>query len=262
LLVRVTILGSGSEGNALLFESPKTSVLVDAGLSHRRLVQRFGALGRTPPKDVSALIITHSHADHAAHASTCATRLHCQVRASEETLGSIRLGRSVPATAFSVGRRFRIGDITVHSLRIPHDAPQAALAFETKDTKVGLITDLGSVPRGLSRFLSDCETVLLESNHDAEMLASGPYPLALKRRVGGPLGHLSNEQSGDLLASLRHAPSLVVLMHLSETNNSAQLARSSAQAALPCGKTKVLVAHQRHPLELGAVHGSQLRLAL
>lgn len=259
--MRVTILGSGSEGNSLLFESPTTNVLVDAGLSHRRLVQRFEELGRTSPKEVSALIITHSHADHAAHASVCATRFRCPVRASGETLRSIRLGRSVQTEPFSVGRRFRLGDITVHSLPIPHDAPQAALAFETKETKVGLVTDLGSAPRGLSRFLNDCETVLLESNHDADMLATGPYPDALKRRIRGPLGHLSNEQSGDLLASLRHAPSLVVLMHLSATNNSPQLARSSAQAALR-SKTKVLVARQRRPLELGAVYGSQLQLAL
>jgi phosphoribosyl 1,2-cyclic phosphodiesterase len=262
LLVRVTILGSGSEGNALFVESATTGVLVDAGLSHRKLVQRFAALGRKTPTDVSALIVTHGHGDHAAHASVCATRLRCPVRASEETLRGIRLGRSVRAEAFAPGRRFRIGDITVHSTRIPHDAPQIALLFETKDTTIGLVTDLGHVPRRFPRFLSECETLLLESNHDLDMLTEGPYPLALKRRVGGSLGHLSNEQAGDLLAGLRHAPARVVLMHLSETNNSPKLARSSARAALAHGKTKVLVAHQRQPLELGTVQGSQLQLAL
>ncbi|MGD8607914.1 MAG: MBL fold metallo-hydrolase [Myxococcales bacterium] len=260
--MRVTILGSGSEGNALLLESGTTSVLVDAGLSHRKLLKRFAALGRTPPSNVSALIITHSHGDHASHASVCATRFRCPVRGSNETLHSIRLGSSVQADPFSVGRRFRVGDITVYSLPIPHDAPQAALAFETKETKLGLVTDLGSVPRGLSRFLDDCETILLESNHDRDMLATGPYPTMLKRRVGGPLGHLSNEQAGDLLASFAHVPSRVVLMHLSATNNTPQLARSSASAALPHGKTKLAVAHQREPLELGAVDGPQLQLAL
>ncbi|MFZ1863355.1 MAG: MBL fold metallo-hydrolase [Polyangiales bacterium] len=260
--MRITILGSGSEGNALFIESATTGVLVDAGLSHRKLVQRFVALGRKPPTDVSALIVTHSHGDHAAHASVCATRLRCPVRASEETLQTIRLGRSVRAESFSPGRRFRFGDITVHSARIPHDAPQAALLFETKDTTVGLVTDLGHVPRGFLRFLNECETLLLESNHDLHMLAEGPYPPALKRRIGGSLGHLSNEQAGDLLASLHHAPARVVLMHLSETNNSPQLARSSARAALAHGKTKVLVARQHEPLELGTMQGSQLQLAL
>lgn len=260
--MRVTILGSGSEGNALLLESATTNVLVDAGLSHRRLLRRFAELGRTPPSQVSALIITHSHADHASHASVCATRFRCAVRGSEETLRSVRLQPSVQAEPFSVGRRFRVGDITIDSLSVPHDAPQAALTFETKETKVGLVTDLGSVPRMLSRFLGDCETLLLESNHDSDMLATGPYPHMLKRRVGGPLGHLSNEQSGDLLVSLAHAPREVVLMHLSATNNTPQLARSSASAALAHGKTRLRVAHQRTPLELGSVRGSQLSLAL
>lgn len=260
--MRVTILGSGSGGNALFFESSTTGVLVDAGLSHRNLLRRFAALGRKPPKGVSALIVTHGHGDHAAHASVFATRFGCPVRASEETLPTLGLGRDVHAEPFSVGRKLRIGDITIHSMSIPHDAPQTAFVFETKDTMVGLVTDLGHVPRGLSRFLIDCETLLLESNHDVDMLASGPYPPALKRRIGGSLGHLSNEQAGDLLASLRRKPARVVLMHLSETNNCPELARSSARAVLGHGKNELFVAHQHQPLELGATQGSQLPLAL
>jgi phosphoribosyl 1,2-cyclic phosphodiesterase len=174
----------------------------------------------------------------------------------------LRLGGAVRAEPFSVGRKLRIGDITIHSAKIPHDAPQAALLLETKDTTVGLVTDLGHPPRGLCRFLDGCETLLLESNHDLDMLTTGPYPAVLKRRIGGPLGHLSNEQAGDLLASFQRSPARVVLMHLSETNNSPELARSSASAALGSGKTKLLVAHQRHPLAIGAVQSSQLPLAL
>jgi len=260
--VRVTILGSGSEGNALFFESGTTSVLVDAGLSHRELVQRFAAVGRETPNDVSALIVTHSHGDHAAHASVCATRLRCPVHASEETMPSLRLRRSVRTEPFSAGRQFRIGEITIHSVRLPHDAPQVALVFETKETAIGLVTDLGHVPRGLPRFLGECETLLLESNHDSDMLASGPYPTVLKRRVGGSLGHLSNAQAGDLLAYLPQVPKRVVLMHLSQTNNAPQLAKSSAEAALGHGRTQLLVAHQRQPLSLGAIRDTQLRLAL
>lgn len=161
-----------------------------------------------------------------------------------------------------MGRRFRIGDITIRSLGVPHDAAQVALVFEADDTTIGLVTDLGHAPTGLSRFLGDCETLLLESNHDVDMLAEGPYPPMLKRRVGGSLGHLSNEQTGDLLAGLPHAPARVVLMHLSETNNCPRLAASSARAALAHGKTKVFVADQRRPLTLGAVPDPQLRLAL
>ena len=262
LRVRVTILGSGSEGNALLLESGATSVLVDAGLSYRKLVQRFQAIGREPPRDVAAVLVTHSHGDHCAHASTYATRFGCPVRASDATMRALRLREAASRETFAAGRTFRIGDITVRSAKVPHDAPQVALVFETKQTTVGLVTDLGHVPRGLERFLGECESLLLESNHDPDMLETGPYPAALKRRVGGPLGHLSNAQAGDLLAQLDHAPRDVVLMHLSETNNSPHLARCSAEAALGHRGTRLRVARQRQPLELGAVHGRQLQLGL
>lgn len=260
--MRLTILGSGSEGNALLLESGTTSVLVDAGLSHRKLVQRFEVLGREPPTNVAAVIVTHSHSDHAANASTYATRLCCPVLAREETMRSIRLRREAQTQTFNAGKRFLVGDISVHSLSIPHDVPQVALKFETKSTSIGLVTDLGHIPKGLSAFVDDCETLLLESNHDRDMLAQGPYPAILKRRVGGSHGHLSNGQASDLLAGLRHVPKRVVLMHLSETNNSPGLARSSAEAALGHRSTELFLAHQRKPLELRTRLESQMQLGL
>lgn len=260
--MRVTILGSGSEGNALLLESRTTSVLVDAGLSYRKLVQRFDAIGRDVPRDIAAVLVTHSHGDHAAHASTYATRLDCPVRATEATMGALRLRQSATRETFAVGRAFRLGDISIRSRRIPHDAPQVALLFETKETTLGLVTDLGHLPKGLGRFLDGCETLLLESNHDPDMLATGPYPASLKQRVGGSLGHLSNAQAGDLLATMDHVPREVVLMHLSETNNSAQLARCSAEAALGHRGTTLRIAEQRQPLELGTVRERQLQLGL
>lgn len=259
--MRVTILGSGSEGNALLLESDTASIIVDAGLSHRKLIARLGSLGRAAPH-VSSVIITHGHTDHGAHASVYATRWGCPVRATDATLRSLRLRPSVEAQPFIAGRRFRVGDITVHSRAIPHDAPQVALMFETAFTKIGLVTDLGHVPSGLSRFLDGCDTLLLESNHDPDMLRMGPYPASVKRRVAGSRGHLSNEQASDLLANLPHSPSRVVLMHLSETNNSVRLARSSAEAALGHGGTELLVARQREPMELPFFGAQQLQLGL
>jgi len=260
--VRVTILGSGSEGNALLLETGKTRVLVDAGLSYRRLVKRFEAIGRTPPLDVSAVIVTHSHSDHGTHASTYATRFGCPVHASEPTMKALRLHASAARTTLPVGQTFHIGDLAIHARKIPHDAPQVALRFEAKSGCVALVTDLGRVPKGLARFLDGCDSLLLESNHDPDMLAEGPYPEHLKRRVGGALGHLSNEQASDLLAELPNAPSDLVLMHLSETNNSPQLARCSAEAVLGHGPTRLHIAKQRHPMELGLSEEPQLQLGL
>lgn len=260
--MRVTILGSGSEGNAALLESRTTSILVDAGLSHRRLVQRFESIGREAPRNVAAVIVTHSHSDHAMHASTYSTRLRCPVLASEATMPSIRLRPAAHAQTFRAGKRFVLGDITVHSLPIPHDVPQVALRFETQASSVGLVTDLGHAPKGLAAFVAECETLLLESNHDRDMLAEGPYPAMLKRRVSGSHGHLSNAQASDLLAGLRTTPKRVVLMHLSETNNTPRLARSSAEAALGHRGTQLLLAQQRKPLELGPMVEPQLQLRL
>ncbi|MGB8330342.1 MAG: MBL fold metallo-hydrolase, partial [Polyangiales bacterium] len=261
-VVQITILGSGSEGNALLLESGDTRLLVDAGLSHRKLVDRFAAIGRDAPSYVSALIVTHGHSDHAAHASVYATRLGCTVLASEATMSSIRLRATAHTETFTVGRSFIVGDITIRSCSIPHDAPQVALVFETKETAVGLVTDLGHVPDRIEHFLGECETLLLESNHDPDMLATGPYPAALKRRVGGRLGHLSNAQAADLLARLPHTPKRVVLMHLSETNNTPGLAQSSAEAVLGGRNTELFLARQREPLALGLAANRQLQLCL
>ena len=260
--MRVTILGSGSEGNALLLESRTTSVLVDAGLSHRMLIQRFESIGREPPKNIAAVIVTHSHSDHATHASTYSTRLRCPVHASEATMPSIRLRPAAQAKTFTAGKRFVLGDITIHSLSIPHDVPQVALRFETEGSSIGLVTDLGHVPKKLAAFVAECETLLLESNHDPDMLAEGPYPAMLKRRVSGSHGHLSNGQASDLLAQLRAPPKRVVLMHLSEPNNTARLARSSAEAALGHRGTELLLAQQRKPLELGPRLEPQMQLGL
>lgn len=260
--MRVTILGSGSEGNALLLETGSTAVLVDAGLSHRRLLSRFERIGRTVPPRIDAVIITHSHGDHAAHASTYAIRFQCPVFARSETLRTIRLRSNAARKSFVERKSFRIGGICVRARGVPHDAPQVALRFETPDACIGLVTDLGHVPKDLPRFLNGCETLLLESNHDERMLAEGPYPTLLKRRVGGARGHLSNAQAGDLLAELDYAPREVVLMHLSETNNSPQLARTSAEAALGHGGTRLRLASQTRPLELGSAGPQQYRLSL
>lgn len=260
--MRVTILGSGSEGNALLLETGDTAVLVDAGLSHRKLLGRFEQIGRQVPERVDAVLVTHSHGDHAAHASTYALRFGCPVFASEETLRSIRLRPEAARRPFVAGKTFRVGDLGVGTHRLPHDAPQVAMRFEADNTRVGLVTDLGHAPKDLPRFLSGCETLLLESNHDEMMLAEGPYPTRLKQRVGGALGHLSNAQASDLLAELDYTPTEVVLMHLSKANNSPQLARASAEAALGHCGTRLRLASQNRPLELGLSGARQYRLSL
>lgn len=259
--VQITILGSGSEGNALLVESDAAAIVVDAGVSRKTFLARLADLGRSLPK-ISEVIVTHAHTDHAAHASTYAASWGCPLRTTRPTLHALKARPGVATRTFDVGRRFLVGDITVHSCSLPHDAPQVALVFETKLSRVGLVTDLGHVPKGLARFLDGCDTLLVESNHDREMLREGPYPENVKRRVASPRGHLSNAQAGDLLAGLGSTPARVVLMHLSEKNNSVRQARNSAEAALGHRPTELLVAEPRKARELPFVGARQLRLML
>jgi len=177
-------------------------------------------------------------------------------------MSSLRLVASCHAEPFPVGRPFRVGDISIRARKVPHDAHQVALRFEAASGSAAIVTDLGHVPSGLADFVDGCDLLLLESNHDADMLRRGPYPHNLKQRVGGPLGHLSNAEAGDLLANLSNAPRNVVLMHLSETNNTPQLARCSAEAALGHNGSRVFVAQQRTPTTVGSAEDHQLQLGL
>jgi len=260
--VIVTILGSGSEGNALLLETAKTRILVDAGLSFRRLCARFEQLEREVPETVDAVLVTHAHGDHARHASRYARQFGCPVHGSASALQGARLHDSVRRRSVLPGRDWRIGEIRVRTQAIPHDAPQIALRFETGRTSLGLVTDLGEVPGDLASFLRGCDTLLLESNHDPLMLERGPYPARLKERVAGSLGHLSNAQAAALLSELRNSLQRVVLMHLSQTNNHPELARSAATGALGSSGAELLLAEQSRPLRVAPIPARQLELGL
>ena len=162
----------------------------------------------------------------------------------------------------TAGQAFGIGDVRVRTQSVPHDAPQVALRFETAGTCVGLVTDLGQVPQELAGFLQGCETLLLESNHDRELLERGPYPARLKERVAGSLGHLSNTQAAELLSQIGGPLRRVVLMHLSETNNSPELARTAASSVLGTDGPELLLAQQCKPLRLSPAPAPQLELQL
>lgn len=258
----VTILGSGSEGNALLLETAKTSIMVDAGLSFRRLRARFDELERELPATIDAVLVTHAHGDHARHASRYARQFGCPVHGTASALQGARLHDSVRRRSVLVGQQCRLGEIRVRTQAVPHDAPQVALRFETKQASIGLVTDLGQVPEELADFLRGCDTLLLESNHDPQMLEQGPYPARLKERVASSLGHLSNAQAAALLSQLRESLQIVVLMHLSQTNNRPELARSAALAALGTSGPELWLAEQSRPLRVPPVRARQLELGL
>jgi phosphoribosyl 1,2-cyclic phosphodiesterase len=261
--VRVFVLGSGSSGNAALIESGGERLLVDAGIGPKRAVEILRAMGVDLfPRGVLGVVVTHHHEDHAAkleplvRALRAPAFLHDGVHAPR-VRARFAVERFVPNGAFA------IGPFVVRARTIPHDAPQVALRIEANGRAIGWVTDLGHVPLGLANFLEGCQTVLLEANYDAELLAMGPYPPRLRDRVAGPFGHLDNLDTAKLVASLgRLGVERVRLAHLSAVNNSPERALAAVRARAPKMALDV-IAHGRpsaFDVARGSAPGVQLAL--
>jgi phosphoribosyl 1,2-cyclic phosphodiesterase len=237
-MMRVTVLGSGSRGNAILVDGSEGTVLVDAGFGRRTLAKRFALAGRRPD-DVAALLLTHEHVDHAGGATAASARWGWPVLALPETLAELALcsdGPPAQRAPLSLEASTAVGGFLVTCTPVPHDARRCAALIITdraSGARVGIALDLGHVPEHLPAALSECDLLVVESNHDERMLAQGPYPWPLKQRVGGPLGHLSNGAAAALLAGVAHRGLRgIVLAHLSETNNAPTLALARTRDAL------------------------------
>ncbi len=264
--MRVSVLGSGSRGNCLVVEGRDARVVVDVGFGPRSTATRLRALG-IAPESIAAAILTHEHQDHAQGAPDARTKWRWTLIGTPDTLRAVPMGaataRLLPS-AYEVSQEFEGLRITLYE--IPHDAAApAAVLIEDLRTgeRVGVAHDLGVVPARLVTAFQDLDIAVVESNHDSDLLQSGPYPPMLQRRVAGGRGHLSNAQCGAWLrdvagARLRH----VVLAHLSETNNTPALALGAARTALAsCGsRATVVAAHQRVPVQVGTPPDRQLAL--
>lgn len=238
------ILASGSSGNCLWIQGGGVEILVDCGLSARRIEGRLADVGRDI-RDVSAVICTHGHGDHVAGAAVLARRHGISIQGTAGTLRSIR-GEPPPEALETVSSRsrYRIGGLEIRLCPTPHDAPgSVSVVVDDGETSLGILTDLGKPTENLVRHLSGLDGLVLEMNHDLDMLRDGPYPESLKRRIHGDLGHLSNEQGAELLGRLLH-PDLqhLSLAHLSEENNDRSLARDVAARVLgEAGRSPLLV---------------------
>jgi phosphoribosyl 1,2-cyclic phosphodiesterase len=239
--MRVIILASGSAGNASLFEAAGTSVLVDAGIAPRALEAKLTTAGARLP---DAIVVTHAHQDHVGQCLRLARRLRIPVYASEATARTETLHGRSEVKVFSAREPFAIGALTIAPTPLPHDAAQVAIVVEGGGHRAAIVTDLGEVPPGLTAHLAGCEVVLIESNHDAELLQNGHYPAFLKRRIASARGHLSNAQAHALLRALPAEAHTVVLMHLSKSNNRPEIALESAQDALSGRRVRLLAAAQ------------------
>lgn len=232
--VRVAILGSGSKGNSTLIATEKTRLLVDAGLSRRETYARLAAMGERSQR-FHAVVISHEHTDHLSGLRTLAIDLKCPVYISPATRDAIRWGSRIRASEpFEAGRKFSIGDIEITPFSVPHDAVDpVAFTFEAEGIKIGLVTDLGYIPKVVKQHVLGCHCLVFESNHDLEMLKVGPYPWFVKQRVMSRHGHLSNHSTARFLAEdYDGRAQVLVLAHLSQTNNHPEIARLTAQQAL------------------------------
>jgi phosphoribosyl 1,2-cyclic phosphodiesterase len=233
--MRITPLASGSAGNATLVETDGVSLLIDAGLRIDELVARLEATGRRP-RDVDALLLTHRHRDHVRGATEFASTYRARVHAVRRTMRAVgsQTGQKLRKIFGDEEVPFAVGDLRIWPIAVRHDAPQTrAFLLETPTCRYGHVTDLGCLEGRVGEYLTACDGLYLEFNHDRDLLLAGPYSPNLKARVLSDEGHLNNEQSRELLARLRH-PRLrhVWLAHLSKQNNRPELALAAARAAL------------------------------
>ncbi|MEN8188806.1 MAG: MBL fold metallo-hydrolase [Thermodesulfobacteriota bacterium] len=238
--MRFATLGSGSKGNATYIESGKTSILIDAGFSGKEIEKRLAAINRCLD-DLDAIFVTHEHQDHIRGAGVLSRRCSIPLFANGGTFCGAEktVGKVVRFEEFGTGETIEFQDLMVRSFQISHDAADP-VAFVVGDgrVKLGCCTDTGKVSQLMIARLGGCNGLILECNHDPQMLKSGPYPPSLQQRVRSSHGHLCNEDSAAFLSSLIH-PGLqqVVLAHLSETNNDPKLALETMQAHLPADPT-------------------------
>lgn len=250
--MRFASLGSGSGGNATLIESGDTLLLVDCGFSAREAERRLHRLGRSA-EQLAGVLVTHEHSDHAGGVAVLARKFDLPVFATRGTVRHCRPSSALEGwrklQRVEPGRSFTIGAIEVLPVAVPHDAGEPCqYRFEHGGHRFGLLTDLGSIDMLVAEAYRGCDALLLECNHDRDMLRNGPYPWPLKQRVGGPNGHLSNAQAAELLALLQPERLQVLAMaHLSLKNNTEALARAAVAPLLRSDQT-LLAAHQEHGL--------------
>lgn len=234
-------IASGSTGNCSLYAAGGTAVLIDAGVSLRKITAALGGLG-LPLGSLSAVLLTHEHIDHIKGLPMLLKKSEVPVYASHGTAEALEQKEPCCRGRLTVleDGAFTVGALSVTSFATPHDAAESVgYILEHDGGRFGFATDLGFVPRDAADRLRGCDAAVLESNHDPYMLQAGPYPYPLKQRVAGPSGHLSNPDCAAFAAELvRYGLRTLVLAHLSEKNNMPELALQQTRNALhglpPC----------------------------
>jgi len=231
-------LMSGSSGNALYVETPETKVLIDAGKSGKALTQALEEASGSSPQDLDALLISHEHRDHVLGAGVLARRYHLPVYATEGTWEEMntQIGKLQEEQRHYINKNqtLELGDLKIEVFSISHDArdPIGFLLSHGRK-RLGIATDSGVFTSYMAKALHNVDCLVLEANHDPELLKNGPYPWPLKQRISGEKGHLSNQGAGEaLLKTLGDKTKQVVLAHLSAENNRPELALQTVEKTL------------------------------
>jgi len=243
--LRFCSLGSGSKGNALLVHSEQTCIMIDNGFSVRETERRL-ALRGMEADNITALLVTHEHADHINGVGPLARKYNLTVYTTRGTLSSGRLGELPKNKIFNSHTAFAIGDLEINPFPVPHDASEPCqFVIGNGERKLGVLTDTGSITPHIVETLSGVDALMIECNHDVDMLEQGDYPYHVKMRVAGDYGHLNNGQAAQLImnidtSGLQH----IVAAHISEKHNTAELAQKTLSTALHCSQDWISVAEQ------------------
>ena len=233
--MKVWVLGSGSRGNATVIDNGSTRVLVDAGFSSRELKRRFATAG-IAPESIEAVIVTHEHNDHMCGAARSAHRWNWTLHATAGTVRGAPELVDADVRTFNPGAMLTFGTMNVHAVPISHDATEPIGVVATDNVsgaRAAVVLDLGRMTPQLRDAIRDLDILVLESNHDEAMLARGPYPISVQRRIAGASGHLSNRDAAMIARTCAHSGlHHLVLAHLSEQCNTPDHALASVSAAL------------------------------
>ncbi|MBL0713366.1 MAG: MBL fold metallo-hydrolase [Desulfosarcina sp.] len=241
------VLASCSRGNSVYLASGDCALLIDAGLSGREIERRFQQQNLNP-HHLTAILVTHEHSDHIRGVGVLARRFNLPVYMTAPTHQASReiIGRLPACHYFQPGTDFTLANFRVHPFALSHDAVDpVGFTFSHNGSRIGMATDLGIATGLVEERLRGCDLLFVEANHDTDMLAAGPYPWHLKQRIRSRHGHLSNTETGTLLRKLAHRNlRQIVLGHLSETNNSPQVAYKTVQEALAAFPIPITTATQ------------------
>ena len=243
--VRFASLGSGSKGNCTVIDDGETCLLIDLGFTLKDALRRMARLN-LDPKNIDAILVTHEHADHCHGVPIFARKFETPVYLSHGTYNPHDMGQLPILKRINCHESFKLGTFEVSPVAVPHDAKEPCqYVLSSEGLTIGLLTDLGHITPHVRQCYRDCDALLLECNHDLQMLREGPYSWTLKQRVGGEYGHLNNEQASDFLRSVNLGRlSKLVIYHVSQQNNHPDIALAAIRETLESWSGDLIVATQ------------------